>query len=367
MVYLNVQSIRIYDNAKITIIPCNWDENKMYESMITKIYERINDTGAEVSPKEAFISVANGSFRLISDLIGKGINLETFYKTFHPTDDLGNPLPHNDFMSSHTYVLEGGEEKVRRFVTEGRNRYAYTITEEGRGKLAMTFIKYEDNEPTSYKITTQIYNTGIVQLIFAYKDDDSKEIEKRIINSLGGNRTDIFNQIDTQTKTIRSYFELIRKFLVTVIDKMYLKKLDIFADKEISKKSDKIFNTVPGVLPYGKKVHMYAGYIVNFFDDSREDWDDNYGWSVDDADRGVIVEVKKSKGEKTVYKVITGEPRLEKIVETPALLKFKFKNPLTMPIVELEDGDQAYLIEEYVKGKAKHWVISGEADENTQQ
>ena len=165
--------------------------------MIRKIYERINDTGADVAPREAFISVANGSFRLISDLVGKGIDLETFYKTFHPTNELDNPLPYNDYMTSSTYIIEGekGEriEKVRRFVQEGRNRYSYTITEENRGKLTMTFIKYEENEPTAYKITIQIYNTGIVQLIFAYKDDQLKEVEKRIINSLGGNRTDIFN------------------------------------------------------------------------------------------------------------------------------------------------------------------------------
>lgn len=363
-------SIRVYDNGKMTIIPCNWDEKRSYEDMISKIYERINETDVEITPKDAIISVADGSFRLIPEQVGKGINLETFYKIFHPADEFGNPLPYNDYMSTHTYVLEGGEERVRRFVTEGKNRYAYKITEEGRGKLAMTFYKYEDNEPTSYKVTTQIYNTGIVQLKFAYRDDKSKDIEKRILHALGSNKSGIFAQIESQTRTIRTYFEFIRKFIVTVIDKMFANKLDIFADKEISKKSDKIFNVVPGVMPFGKKKNMYAGYIVDFFDDNREEWDDNYGWSMDDSERGVIVEVEKTKGDKTKYKVITGEPRLEKIVvETPkeeaALLKIKFKTIQNAPVVKLSDGEEAYLIEDFIKGKAKHWVISGEENEYT--
>ncbi len=357
-------SIRVYDNGKMTIIPCNWDENRGYENMLTKIYERINETGAEISPKEAIISVADGSFRLISEQIDKGIDLEVFYQTFHPTDQLGNPLPHNDYMSTHTYVIEGGEERVRRFVQEGTNRYAYTITEEGRGKLAMTFIKYEDSEPTNYKITTQIYNTGIVQLKFAYRDDLSKEVEKRVISSMG-NKNGIYSQIESQTKTIRAYFELIRKFIVTVIDRMFTNKLGIFQDKEISKKSDKVFNVIPGVMPFGKKKNMYVGYIVDFFDDNRDEWDDNYGWSIDDSERGVIVAVEKTKGDLTNYKVITGEPRLEKIIETPVLSKIKFKTALDAPIVELENGEHAYLIEDFIKGKNKHWVISGDPDDYT--
>jgi hypothetical protein len=359
-------SIRVYDNGKITIIPCIWDENQSYETMITKIFKKINETDVEISPKDAFISVANGSFRLIPELIGKGINLEIFYKTFHPTDDLGNPLPHNNYMSTHTYVVEGGEERIRKFVQEGQNRYTYTITEEGRGKLSMTFIKYEDNEPTSYKITTQIYNTGIVQLIFAYKDDDSKEVEKNVINSLGGNRENIYSQIESQTKTIRAYFELIRKFLVNVIDTMYNNKLDIFEEKEINKKSSLICNSVPGVIPYKKKVNMYAGYVVDFFDDSKEEWDENYGWSVDDSERGIIVNIEKTKNDQTKFKVITGEPRLEQIVDNPSLLKIKFKTAHSAPIVELADGSgEAYLIEPYISGKAKHWVISGEPEDYT--
>jgi intein/homing endonuclease len=366
-------SIRIYSDAKITIISCNWDEKKSYEKMIVQVYDRINETDTKISPKDAFISVARGSFRLVSELLDKGINLETFYKAFHPTDELGNPKSHNDYMSSHTYILEGGKERVRRFVQEGKNKYEYSITEEGRGKLSMNFIKYEDNEPTNYKINTQLFNTGIVQLTFAYKDDESKEVEKQIIKSLGGNIGNINAQIESQTKNIRIYFELIRKFIVTAIDKMFNNKLDIFADKEVSKRSDKVFNVIPGVMPYGKKKHVYAGYIIDFFDDNRDEWHDNYGWSNDDSERGVIVGVEKSKkgNSKNIYKIITGKPRLEKIIETPSLLKFKFKNALECPIVELADSDPeseldlVYLIEKYVEGKMKHWVISGEIDEYT--
>lgn len=352
-------SIRIYDNGKMTIIPCNWDEQRSYETMITDIYERIGEV-TEITPKNAIISVADASFRLIPGQVDKGIDLDTFYKMLHPVDDLGNPLTHNEYMSTHTYVLEGGEERVRRFVTEGNNRYAYSITEENRGKLTMTFIKYEDNEPTSYKVTTQIYNTGIVQLKFAY-NDQAKEVEKKILQTMGSNKNGVYTQIETQTKTIRAYFELIRKFLVTIIDKMFANKVEIFADKEVSKKSDKIYNVIPGVLPYGKKKNIYVGYIVDFFDDNREEWDDNYGWSMDDSERGVVVGILGSKK----YQIITGEPRLENIIPIPKLSKIEIKKLDNAPIVDLEDGDQAYLIEDYVEGKKKHWVISGEVNEYT--
>jgi hypothetical protein len=358
-------SIRVYEDGKLAIIPCNWDEKRSYEEMITKIYERINETGAEISPKEGIISVADGSFRLISEQVNKGINLEVFYQTFHPTDELGNELPHNNYMSTHRYVLESGEERIRKFVQEGKNKYAYTISEESRGKLTMILIKYEDNEPTSYSVSAQIYHTGIVQLKFTYRDEETKKVEKKVLSSMGNNRNGVYSQIEYQTKTIKEYFELIRKFIVTVIDKMFNNNLNIFQEKEISKISDKIFNVVPGVMPFGKKKNMYAGYIVDFFDDTRDEWDDNYGWSMDDSERGVIVGIEKAKGDLTKYSVITGEPRLEKIIETPELLKTKFKTALNAPVVDLEDGDQAYLIEDFIKGKSKHWVISGEPNDYT--
>jgi hypothetical protein len=356
-------SIRVYDNGIMTIIPCMLDKHRLYKKMITQIYERINQAGIQLAPKNAFVSVANGSFRLISELINKGINLETLYKTFHPTDENGNPLPHNDFMSTHVYTSDEGGEKIRRFVQEGQNKYAYEIEEEVRGKLTMTFVKYEDNEPTSYKTTTQIFNTGIVQLVFTYRDKEVKEVEKKVVSSL--EKGDMYDQIESQVETIGSYFEFIRKFLVTNIDKMYTNKLDIFSDKEASQKSDKIYNTLPGVLPHGKKVNMYAGYIVDFFDPDNEEWDDNYGWSVDDSERGIIVDVNKNKNKKNVYHIIKGEPRLEKILETPALSNFKIKTAKSAPIVKLENGEEVYLIENFVPGKTKHWVTSGDLEEYT--
>lgn len=370
-------SIRIYDNAKITVIPCNWDPSKRYEKMITELYERINETGMEITPTDAFISVANGSFRLIPKEADKGINLKTFYEVFHPTDEFGNPADSNDFMSTHRFTTESGSEKIRRFAKEGKNKYAYSITEEGgakrKGKLSMTFVKYENDRPTSYKITTQIYSTGIVQMIFAYREE-AKSVERKVLNYAGTG--EIFDQVNYQTGIIKSYFELVRKFLLVSVNRMYSIKLDIFETKEVAKKSANIFNTVPGVMPYGKKVNMYAGYIVDFFDDTNENWDSNYGWSVDDDERGVIVAVEKAKQRPNVYMVITGKPRLEKVVDKPYLDRIKFKTLTDAPLVEIdeefdeeggegeneEEGgghNRAYLIEEYVRGKPKHWVISG--------
>ena len=68
----------------------------------------------------------------------KGINLITFYNAFHPVDQYDNPVAQNDYMTTNTYRMETGEEKIRRFVTEGNNRYAYSIAEQSRGKLHQT-------------------------------------------------------------------------------------------------------------------------------------------------------------------------------------------------------------------------------------
>lgn len=356
-------SIRIYENGKITIIPCNWDKYKSYENMIKEIYNRINKTlDINIYPKNAMISVADATFRLISEKVDKGINLETFYNAFHPTDEMGNPLEYNDYMYTVT-LLYDDEEHIKYIVKEGKNTYLYKINEEGRGKLSMNFLKYNthDNTTDIYKVTAQIYNTGIVQLKMGYSDDDTKDFEKKILEN---SNLDFYEQIDEQSNKILEFFENIRKIIVSSIDKMHINKLDIFIDKEINKKSDYIFNVVPGVMPYAKKKYMSPGYIVDFFDDSKDEWDDNYGWSIDDSERGIIIGVNNKKNN-TIYDIITGLPRLEKIIETPNLYRMEISKLLKAPLVKLENGENAYLIENYIKGKPKHWVISGNIKQYT--
>ncbi|MFW9951404.1 MAG: hypothetical protein ACFFKA_14915, partial [Candidatus Thorarchaeota archaeon] len=185
-------SIRIYDK-KIAIIPCNWDKTKSYEQMITNIFEKINKiSSSKIIATNAIISVADGSFNLLQNKIDKEINLTTFYNIFNPVDDKKNSISENDFMYTREVILKE-EKQILRFVKNNKNKnneYSYSITEEGRGKLSMTFIEYQPYEhnkfykQTNYKVTIQIYNTGIVQLKFAYTDDVSKNNEKNFINYL---------------------------------------------------------------------------------------------------------------------------------------------------------------------------------------
>lgn len=351
-------SIRIANNGTITIIPCNWDSTKSYENMIMELQKRINKSGSNIKFTSPFLLVSNGKFRLIPEQINKEINLSTFYSVFFPTDEMGNRLQNNDFMNTETYILENGEEKTLTFVYDGKNKYSYDI-KDNQSKLMMNFTKYEDDIPTNYKVNIQLYSTSNVDLVFSYRNKETKQVEKQIINSMDLD-DDIYGKINSQIKIIKYYFELIRKFVVNTIDKMYKNGLDIYQLKEINKNSDKIFNVVPGVMPYGKKKNMYAGYIVDFFDDERHEWDDNYGWSIDDSERGVIIQVNKNKNSEDTYYIITGEPFLSKIVETPDLINFKIKTSLYAPLVELENGENAYLIEDYIEGKSKHWVIMGD-------
>jgi len=355
-------SIRVYGNGKIVIIPCIWDKKKSYELMITEILERINRTGVDLIPIYAFIPVANGAFRLIPELVEKGINLAVFYQTFHPTDEAGNRLLENDYMKTVEYTQEGGGEVVRRFVQEGRNKYEFTISEEGRGKLSMSFIKYEDNKPSIYKITSQIYNTGIVQMIFSYKDQKEKDVKRKLNASEGID--EINQQIELQTIVIKEHFELIRRFIVGSIDKMVADGLEIFEPKVYDKLSDNVHPTVSGTIPQAKKINQYAGYIVDFYDDTKDEWKDNFGWCDDDSERGVIVKVLDKS--MTRFDIIVGEPRLETLLEPDTSLElegFVIKSKHEAPLVTLENGEQAYLIEDYVEGAPQHWVISGEPEE----
>ena len=159
------------------------------------------------------------------------------------------------------------------------------------------------DQPENYKITAQIYNTGIVQLIFSYTSDPAKNIERQKIVT----KSDKSKQLEDQLVIVQKYFNYVRSFLTAKFVKMFEDKLDIFNDKEITEKSDMIFNTVPGVMPYAKKKHLYAGYIVDFFDDTNEKWEDNYGWSGKD-ERGYIVEVVKKRNKPNVYRVVKGKP-----------------------------------------------------------
>lgn len=362
-------SIRVYHTGDITITPCIWDEKQSYKKMIIDAYKRIEDVGEgmKIIPVSAFISVACGRFRLTSEASNKGINLDSLYKIFNPVDKTGNKVDQNEYMKKIVYVSEDGNEQPKTFVQEDKNRYHYTISEANRGKISMSFIKYDkDDNPSSYKVTVQIFNSGVVQLIFTYSDDESKVTEKEIINTLEGSN-DIYTQVEIQKKTIKNYFEMIRKLLVSLFDKMFNNGVEIFREKDDNEKSDKIYNTVTGFLPYGKRVGLYAGFVVDIFNDENDDWEDNNWWSPDDSDRGIVVnaiKTRKPRGKRRdrnedIYEVVIGKPTRERIVETDNIIDFNIKNKSSLPLVKLQDGREAYLVENYQEGKEKHYVIIG--------
>lgn len=354
-------SIRVYESGTITVYSCEWDKNKTYINIINNIYNRINESGQIIVPENAMIAVADASFRLVSEQSSKAINLDTLYRVFSPVDDYGNPLDRNDYMYSKEFVYEDGSKKIRNFVREGDNEYIYTISEEGRGKLSMTFSKFENNDTTGYMVTSQIYNTGIVQLTFSYVDDNAKSIERKIIAGIGKDSNDIFEKVEYQLDNISEYFKLVKNYIVYVVNKMIDDQLDILIEKEVNKKSEKVFNVVPGVMPFGKKKNMYIGYVVDIFDDTNEEWESNYWWSTNDSERGVIVEIVKTN-DKILYGIIVGNHRKLKILHDNELSSIKFNKLTEAPIVYTNDSnqnDKLYLIEQYDPDNELHWVTSG--------
>jgi hypothetical protein len=129
---------------------------------------------------------------------------------------------------------------------------------------------------------------------------------------------------------------------------MYENTPDIFIKMDIDKKtSDRIYNIVPGVLPYRKKIFPHAGNIVDFFDDTDEEWKANYGWSSEDKDRGFIIDIIKNKDEHVLYRILKGTPEKLKILKiNPLDLNFIPDKYNSAPLVKTPKGD-AYLLEEY--------------------
>lgn len=368
---LKKASVRIYEQGKITIFPCPWNEY----TMLYKIIQRIEETNYKLTPKIAMIMTASGSFRLIPENVDKGINLEVFYKCFNPTDTRGNKLKENKFMVFETLELPDKDTVIKQFTEHRQNKYEFDISREDRGKLSMKFIKYTRGISDNYAITAQIYNTGIVQLHFKIVDEEAKKIEAdrlSLMNDISqSTETNLEKQLNSQFKTIKHYFNLIRDLLVEKMDTIYHDKFDILRQKEVNKTSDKIFNVVPGVMPYKKVEKMRPGWVVEFFDKTK-DFTDNYGWISDP--KGYIVKVTR-KNKKYVYSVVRGEPIKAKIKITKDISKFnindvgKVGKANSLPLVEIENtGEKGYLLQNTDNEESDtYWVIVGKPENMTDE
>lgn len=371
-------TIRFYDDfIHFITVPLNAD----YKQIIFNVFKRFNVAiKTKYVPLNVTIEVAKGSFNVISnEYTDVDINLNRLYSSFHPVDKNKNPINKNDFMYTKEFMTPDDFVKKVNFTDFENSKFEFTITPPENKRMTMTFIEYNKlSNPGYYKITAQIHSSGIIQLTFGYTEG-SKEYVK-LDNSLKYNQDEIIqvgkgieNLLEYQTNfinhlinyqlntTVKKSFSTIKNLFYSKLSEIFDKTPDIFMRIESKKKSsDMIYNIIPGIMPYRKKIFPHAGNLVDFFDDENPEYSDNHGWSNTDNDRGYIVEVIKNKEDMpNTYKIIKGIPKELKILKINQLDKNFIPDKLNIcPIVKTTEGD-AYLLEEYEPDeKDKFWTIS---------
>lgn len=375
-------TIRFYDDfIHFITIPLGAD----YKQMILNVFKRFNAAiKSRYVPLNVTIEVAKGSFNVISnEYTDVDINLNRLYNTFHPVDKNKNPINKNDFMYTKEFTTPDDYIKKVNFTDFENNIYEFTITPPENKRMTMAFIEYNKlSNPGYYKITAQIHSSGIIQLTFGYTEGSKEHV--KLDNSLKYNQEEIIqvgkgieNLLEYQTNfvnhlinyqlnsTVKRSFNTIKNLFYSKLSEIFDKTPDIFIQIESKKKSsDMIYNIIPGIMPYRKKIFPHAGNLVDFFDDENPEYADNHGWSNSDSDRGYIVEILKNKNdEPNTYKIVKGSPKELKVLKISQIDKNFIPDKLNIcPIVKTTEGD-AYLLEEYDPDeKDKFWTISVDYD-----
>ena len=302
------------------------------------------------------------------------MNINTFYKNFNPTDNSGNAVASNQFMKTKKFNGTHDEIIVKKFMSNSQDDdFEFTMNEPERGQIVVNIIKYNFLIPENYKITAIIYNTGNIQIWASFRDAGSKNDElMEVRNTYNLNEMitkGIFDEdysieymtgvLEAQVDNIYSLFTEIRELISEKIELMRTQGFDIIEEKIIDRKSDMIYPTVTGILPYKKKAKLEAGNVVDFFNDSIPEWRDNNYWSKDNNERGYVVRILR-KGK--LYLVVKGVPFLDKITIDKDFVNFSIDDA---PLVLTSGGSYGFLLETYIPEKPKHWVILGDPEEMT--
>ncbi len=369
-------TIRFYDNF-IHFITVPLDMN--FVNVVKETFNRFNSAvDTNYVPLNVIIEVAKGSFNVISENSSDThIDLNKLYDCFHPVDKYKNPIMKNDYMYIKEYKSQDGSVIRSNFTENEGVRYEFSVSRPENKRMTMSFIEYNIlGKPGYYKITAQIHSSGIIQLTFGYTHGSKEYI--KLDNSLKYNQREIIqvgkgieNLLEHQMNfinylikyqmenTVKKLFESTKNLFYNKLNDIREKSPDIFIKLDTEKKtSDRIYNIVPGVLPYRKKIFPHAGNLVDFFDDTNEEWKDNYGWSSDEKNRGYIVDILKNKDSKTIYRIIKGTPEKLPILKIdPIDQNFIPDKYNSAPIVETPKG-LAYLLDEYSPDESDlFWVL----------
>lgn len=122
-----------------------------------------------------------------------------------------------------------------------------------------------------YKITVQIFSQGHVQFNFCHCDEkDPVNYTYNDIVSKNKNFVTTFDNINYE-------FNNIKKLLLHYINLFIKMDSSILIDAPLKKISNKIYNTISGILPYAKRKKFNVGDKVNLFNDTYMKWSKSIG------------------------------------------------------------------------------------------
>lgn len=263
-------SIRVY-NKKLALVSCPYNERTQVYNEVVKRLAEMKDKRSKQDIPQIFnyhyssVKYCKGKFRLYPTTLNKSLDLHKVYDYFSHTD----VNEKNHLVEFETQQVGAKETVSQVYLTTEKEGeyYKYLITEPSRGKMSvkdMIFCKVDLDEQLRmehFKVTAQIYNSGIIQLIFSYvnKDEDAdKETD-----------TNPDNGINKQLMKVHRTFLKIRELFDYHFKRM---DEDVFIQKAPVNPSEHVWNTIPGHMPYTDLKLIRPGMLLEVFDSDDHRW-----------------------------------------------------------------------------------------------
>jgi hypothetical protein len=230
-------TIRIRKNGFIELISNPWTRRHLYKEVI----ERINMAGHNVTFLNGSIKTFFSSVNLFRDASKYMLDLNKVYDYLW----LNNTYPKYRFNDNFFYIFSENTNVVY--------KYQITMDKSVSKRMYASFQKYMiyENEyiPDKYKISVQLFAQGHLQTTFGYIP----------------NEPDINYTVDEQFNIIQSLFVEIQNLFLYYLSMLIRNDPDVLILKEKKKISKKIYETLPGIMPYAKRKRFKVADEVQVF------------------------------------------------------------------------------------------------------
>ncbi len=257
-------TIRLSDNGNISFISNPWDSQNLYLMFI----ERLNKCCNKIIVKNTDIKSLFASFSILNcDIINNGqydikhIDLLKFYKYLWPRNG-----------ESPRIISEGLS-----FISSGEGvwyRYTVKMDKPTDKKMYINFISCDPvrgiESTGPYKISVQLFSQGHVQFNFCYCEE--KDNVNVLIKNQDSNPTYNYVSIEDKLELVVGIVNDVKKLLIHYMNIFVKNDPTIILDAPIKHISDKIYPTIPGILPYAKRKKFVVGDCVNIFNDQCFKW-----------------------------------------------------------------------------------------------